>query len=309
MRALSEKFMQDLLREDGILHPVLECVKKDQTLMLAIRENYLNIYYRGGNILRISEKTNGSYKAEFNSEYDKFKHGLPDSPLSIKTWEDAGKWIGSFPCRKEVMNEYFSSHEKTEREFQQVIAWENNQSVISNESEYFITDIEFADNPLKARFDMTSICWPASKRKTGNNCHAALIEMKYGDAAINGISGLIKHLEDMTALISDKDRYARLLSMMESQFNQLDQLGLLKFNKGTSEAKVKLDPAEKPEVIFILANHNPRSSKLEQILDDPEMVNYENSSLFDLRFFVASFSGYGMHVRNMLSLSEFRKLL
>jgi len=309
MRALSEKFMQDLLREDGMLHPVLERVRKDQTLMLAIRENYVNIYYRGGNILRITEKMYGSYKAEFNDEYDKCDYGLPDSPSLIKAREDAEKWIISFPYRKEVMDEYFSTHEKTEREFQQVIARVNNQSVISNESEYFITDIEFADSALKARFDMTSICWPASNRKTGNHCRAALIEMKYGDAAINGTSGLIKHLEDMAVLISDKDRYARLLSMMESQFNQLDQLGLLKFNKGTIEAKVKLDPEVKPEVIFILANHNPRGSKLKDILGDIKMEKFEFSTLFDLRFFVASFSGYGMHVRNMLSLSEFRKLL
>jgi hypothetical protein len=41
---------------------------------------------------------------------------------------------------------------------------------------------------------------------------------------------------------------------MESQFNQLDELGLLKFNKGTSNAKVKLNADEKPEVIFILVN-------------------------------------------------------
>lgn len=301
--------MQDFLQEDGTLHSVLERVKKDHTLMFAIRENYVNIYYRGGDILRITEKTHGSYRAEFNDEYDKCDYGLPDSPSLIKAREDAEKWIISFPYRKTVMDEYFSTHEKTEREFQQLIARENNQSVISNESEYFITDIEFADNELKARFDMTSICWPASRRKTGNNCRAALIEMKYGDAAIKGTSGLIKHLEDMTALISDKDRYSQLLNMMENQFNQLDQLGLLNFNKGTSEAKVKLDPTEKPEVIFMLANHNPRSSKLKDILDDPEMVNYEGSSLFDLRFFVASYSGYGMHVRNMLPLSEFRRLL
>ena len=301
--------MQDLLYEDGMLHPVLERVRKDQTLMLAIRENYVNIYYRGGNILRISEKTNGTYKAEFNREYDKSDHRLLDSPPVIKTSDDAGVWIDSFPYCKEIMDEFFSNHEKTEREFQQVIARENNQSVISNESEYFITDIEFADNALKARFDMTSICWPASNRRTGNHCHAALIEVKYADAAIEGKSGLIKHLENMAALISDKDRYAQLLNMMESQFNQLDQLELLNFNKGTSEAKIKLDPEDKPEVIFILANHNPRSSKLKDIVNDPEMKKFEFSTLFDLRFFVASFSGYGMHVRNMLSLSEFRKLL
>ena len=92
-------------------------------------------------------------------------------------------------------------------------------------------------------------------------------------------------------MISDKSRFADLLLTMEAQFNQLDQLGLLKFNKGTSNAKVKLDVNEKPEVIFFLADHNPRSTKLRTILNDPEVEKYAQSQLFDLRFFVASFAG------------------
>jgi len=82
---------------------------------------------------------------------------------------------------------------------------------------------------------------------------------------------------------------------------------LLTFS-GTSNAKVKLNPEDKPEVIFILANHNPRSTKLQKILSDPEFDKYEQSKLFDLRFFVSSFSGYVLHANNMLTLTEFRKL-
>ena len=93
------------------------------------------------------------------------------------------------------------------------------------------------------------------------------------------------------------------------QFNQLDQLGLVKFNKGSSEAAVELDVKKKPEVIFILANHNPRSSKLKKILDAPEFDAYGKSKRFDLRFFVSTFSGYGMHSNCMLDLFQFRKLL
>ena len=58
-----------------------------------------------------------------------------------------------------------------------------------------------------------------------------------------------------------------MLQTMETQFNQLDELKLLNFNKGVSKAKVKLDPENNPEVIFVLANHNPRSPKLRSILE------------------------------------------
>jgi len=93
------------------------------------------------------------------------------------------------------MDEYFSIHGKAEREFQQLIARENNNSAISNESEYFISDIEVAKP--NARFDIMAICWLADQRKNGNKCKAALIEMKYGDSALTGSASLLKHLKDM----------------------------------------------------------------------------------------------------------------
>ena len=158
-----------------------------------------------------------------------------------------------------------------------MIARENNHSTISNESEYFVSDIEVTE-PY-ARFDIMAIRWLAAQRKNGSNCKVALIEMKYGDGALGGSAGLLKHLKDMEKLVSDKDRYETILLTMESQFNQLDELGLLKFNKGTSNAKVKLNVKDTPEVIFILANHNPRSPKLKTILSDPEMDKFAQSQL------------------------------
>ena len=134
------------------------------------------------------------------------------------------------------------------------------------------------------------------------------MEMKYGDGALGGKAGLLKHLQDIDALISNRDLYADLLMTMESQFNQLDQLGLLNFNRCMNETKVKLDSNDKPEVIFLLANHNPRSSKLSTILDDPEIQAYEQPPHFDLKFYVARFAGYGLHTDCMLDLGEFRKL-
>jgi len=307
MRKLSAKFMGDLVDSDGVLHPILTRVKKDHTLMLAIRENFINIYYRGGNILKIMEHNKGSYQASFDDRYNKSGLLIPDSPSEINNQNDSRSWIDSFPSRKNIMDEYFSTYGKAEREFQQLIARENNNSTISNESEYFVSDIEVTET--YARFDIMAIRWLAAQRKNGNNCKVALIEMKYGDSALTGSAGLLKHLKDMEKLISNKDSYAKLLETMESQFNQLDELGLLKFNKGTSNTKVKLNVDNKPEVIFILANHNPRSPKLKTILSDPEIDKYAQSELFDLRFFVASFSGYGLHSKCMLPLVEFRGLL
>lgn len=309
MRALSDQFMHDLHNPDGTLHPLYTRVKKDKTLMLAIREKSVNIYYRGGNILRVTEQSKGRYTAHFDKNYNAPGQSLPVLPATLKSPADTSQWVDALPLLKQTMDFYFTGHEKAEREFQQLVARENNDSVISNESEYFISDIEFADAALHARFDLLAIRWLANQRKKGSNCKPAFIEMKYADGALAGTAGVLKHLKDMDSLISDRIRYTSLLQTMESQFNQLDQLGLLNFNKGSSNAVVKLDPDDRPEVIFMLANHNPRSTKLKTILSDPEIDSYAQSGKFDLRFYVARFAGYGLHAKCMLSLSEFRGLL
>lgn len=307
MRKLSVEFMKDLIKNDGVLHPILNRVQKDHTLMLAIRENYVNIYYRGGNILKITERNRGDYQTFFDEKYNKSNLPIKDSPVEISKQKDANLWVESFSDRKNIMDEYFSKDPNAEREFQQLIARENNNSTISSESEYFISDIEFTE-PY-GRFDIVAFKWLASQRKNGSNCVPALIEMKYGDGSLGGSAGLLKHLQDMDKLFSSEENSKSLYETMESQFGQLDQLGLLNFNKGTSNARVTINRDEIPEVIFILANHNPRSSKLKTILSDPEFDKYAQSDLFDLKFYVASFAGYGLHAKCMLPLTKFRAFL
>ncbi|HOP06354.1 MAG TPA: hypothetical protein PLF13_03590 [candidate division Zixibacteria bacterium] len=309
MRKLSDSFLSDLASDDGLLHAILERVKQDHTLMLAVRSDYINIYYRGGNLMRIEENKSGSYRCNFNTSYNQTGFPLPELPEVVESVADVAAWVGSFPQIKQVMDIWFSSSEKSEREFQQLIARENNFSNIANASEYFISDIEFADSELHARFDMLAVRWLATQRRTGANCRPALIEVKYGDGALGGTAGMKKHLEDMDQLIADRDRYAAVLETTKCQFDQLDQLGLLRFRHSARETEVSLDPDDKPEVIFVLANHNPRSSKLASILNDPEVLKYGRSDRFDLRFFVAGFAGYGFHARCMLDLDVFRKLL
>jgi len=309
MRALSQAFMNDLLNPDGLLHPILERVKQDHTLMLSIRKDYINIYYRGGNILRVKEQRNGAYSLFFDNQYNKSGVPSPATPDTIESRDAARTWVDSFQNLKGIMDFYFSEYSKPEREFQQLVARENNFSTVANQSEYFVSDIEFADSSIKARFDILAVRWLASQRKNTCNCRPALIEMKYGDGALSGNAGVLKHLQDIDRMVSNRDKYEALLETIELQFNQLDDLGLMTFNRVANWTKIKLDANGKPEVIFVLANHNPRSAKLHTILSDPAIEAYDCSPNFDLRFYVASFAGYALHADCMITLAQFRELL
>ncbi len=309
MRELSSDFLNDFKCPDGILRPVFDRITQDCTLMLAIRDGYVNIYYRGGNILKLHEKNKGTYSTYFDNGYVQSEKPIPTLPPIISRRRDAEEWVDAFPRLKEAMDIYFSKYTKPEREFQQLIARENNFSSVSSGSEYFITDIEFADSEIGARFDMLAIRWLASHRRSIRKCRPALIELKYGDGSLAGNSGLLKHMEDIDSMIKDKKRYSNLIQAMQSQFNQLNELGLFKIRGWEGIAKIELYPDVKPEVIFILSSHNPRSTKLGTLLRNPKFDAYERSHNFDLSFFAASFAGYVLHTDCMLSLSRFREMI
>ncbi|MDK2980182.1 MAG: hypothetical protein PWQ55_529 [Chloroflexota bacterium] len=309
MRTISEHFFQDLHETGGRLHPILKKLHRDQTLQLAIREDSINIYYRGGNILKISELRSGMYQTWFDPKYDRHGRGLPNAPAVIQNAGDAGVWAATFAQRKDLMDEFFSTHRNAEREFQQLVVRENNASPVANSSEYFITDIEAADSGLGCRFDMLAVCWPANRRQNESGCWPAFIEMKYGDQALSNETGILKHLQDFEAFIADRSRYQNACAVMQSQFEQLYALDMLHVNRIKGHKAIQFDPACKPQVIFILAAHNPRSRILGRILYSPELEKYAASPLFDLRFFDACFAGYALHQQCMDDLQTFREKL
>jgi len=123
IRALSEPFYNALKNDDGLLYPLLERVKQDHTLMLAIRDSYINIYYRGGSILKLTEKDKKSYKPFFDKKYNVYDKPVPvdELPDTIDNREHVIKWIDAFPYLKDIMDSFFSKNSKPEREFQQLV--------------------------------------------------------------------------------------------------------------------------------------------------------------------------------------------
>lgn len=304
MGHLSEQFFRDL--QTGNLSPLLERVRQDNTLMLAIRKGYITIYYRGGSLLKIQENKS-MYAVSFDHNYNTSpgKHRILSLDLldSITTIDDANSLIGHIPQLKEIMDFHITANPKEEREYRQVVVRENNYSSISNGTEYFILDTEIEDTILDGQFVLSGIKWDAQKRQHLSTCKPVFIEMKYGDSSLGGTAGLLSQLERIGTFVHDRPNYEHFLKSMEEQFKQLDTLNLIQF-KHPRDVDLHLDPDDKPEFIFLLANHNPRASKLKSILTDPHFQAKANAAPFELLFSVTSFAGYSLHSRSMYTLDQ-----
>lgn len=299
MRGLSDAFITTL--KSGFLKPVLDIVKHDPTLCLEIRENYINIYYRGGNILKVAqrERKNVSFLAHFEKKYF-ISNAPPVLPQhSLDTLKDVSNWIDIVPSLKHEMDLWFGKHPKDEREFQQLMVRENNFGNVAKSTDYFICDIEYTKPNAKYRFDLIGVHWPSSPvvRKNNKNLGLAFIEIKYLDKALKNSSGLIEHLKAVESLVSDENSLKSFVEEMKKVFNQKRELGLI-----VKTNTIESISAVNPELIFILANHDPESKVLLKELKQIDVKKHKNIAI---KFAVSNFMGYGLYEQNIHQLDIF----
>lgn len=165
-RGLSGWMLEQLLDPDGRLHPVLCAVRDDPELDLQIRDDFLNIYYRGGNLMEIRQPASGAktLKARFDSKYiqtasvspwktapDEGERQVHASLLAapdllderdLRSVEHVRRHVGSFALRKAAMraNKKPGRRPKPELEAQQGVVSGNNHSADNN---YLICDTEY----------------------------------------------------------------------------------------------------------------------------------------------------------------------
>ena len=287
-RCLSQEFIDDLLH--GKLNALLLTVKQDHSLSLEIRSDYINIYYRGGNLLTVSKK-HRVYNYKFDFRYMLDNGGLWSSPTKdkLQCLED---YLECFPQLKREMDFWFSKHQKLEREIQQAILRENNLTSISGDTDYFITDIEYANTENKSRFDLLGIKWLSNSvsRKNVNEPSLVLGEVKYGDNALTGSAGIVKHFEDLQKFIFSGN-FVALYDEVNCQINQKIELGLM----GELNHFINLDRKKKPEFIIILANHKPASTLLKRELKKALVACPELTKFVDIRIAQSSLMGYGLY--------------
>ena len=229
MRKLNDRFLADLT-DEGILSRIRDLVKFDTSLCLEIRNDCINIYYRGGSMMRIrAEESTDNYLVEFDENYFRYKERslLQKLPRRVGTDGEIKSWLTSVPHLKAAMDSFLGKHPKEEREFQQVILRDNNFGSIARSTDYYICDIEYQSQ--NGRFDMIAVQWPSnpSERKEIANRRLAFIEVKHGDGALEGTAGVRKHIEDVNAFASIPENLNQIKKEMIDIFNQKMYLDLI----------------------------------------------------------------------------------
>ena len=293
MRKISQQFIDDLNNNE--LKPFLDNVKVDDALCLEIRKNYINIYYRGGNLFKITPSKGKGYKVFFDTGYSK-EHR--EQIESIDPY-DCEKWIANAPLLKAEMDRYLSSHPKLEREFQQLIERENNTSSIAAGTDYFIADIEYANRANGSRFDMLAVKWRSCgkgiDRQDPKKATLAFIEVKYGDKALKNDAGLGKHVADIISFLDKPDVRRQITEEVNSLYSQKRDLGLM---TNAPREPVQIQPESAMELILLIGNHNPYST----VLDTELMAVFKSKdyqSLLglgcEIKIARASLLGYGLY--------------
>jgi hypothetical protein len=286
MRKISDKFINDLI--SGELHALQKLLLKDQTLSLCIRKDYVNVYYRGGNIIRITELKNG-YKFVFNDNYCIDNNNLWKTfhSIGLSTLED---YIKCLPYLKREMDNWFSSHTKMEREIQQMVMRNNNIGVVSRKTDYVIVDVEYVNSTIKSRFDMVGI--------NQNKNKLAIFEIKYGNQSTQGSAGLEKHILDIYDFYRS-DFIKKLAVEAQSLYDQMVNLGLIDSKKSYS----KIGEKNKFEYILIMGNY---SDGMDSIIEEVNKAIKKNSDISQeicIRVAKANFMGYGLFEDNMIDIN------
>ncbi|MCA6433918.1 MAG: hypothetical protein IM574_09940, partial [Cytophagales bacterium] len=218
---------------------------------IGVRNNYLNLYYNCDSIAKIDYKKQTN---EVTCEIDKYY--IDGKHYSKKDKEKRYKIEQSEILKQyEVIKNHSKSRGTPEKKAQSKLVLLNNGN---KESNWFCIDVEYVKQfnnknekekaDFNGRFDIIAISTKVKPHRV------ALIELKYGEGAIGGNSGIFKHVDDFTKFC-DK-------GFFESHLQQ-EIIEIIKSHKelGISvpfESPERTDITTTPEFYFITLNNNSK---------------------------------------------------
>lgn len=312
MRRLTDNLFNAL--NDGKLHSLLEYVQNDDTLDMEFRYNYITIYYRGGALLTVeeieSENTDGEKKYRYN-----WKGITKKYLLTSKLKHNAKQFEEYIPEAKHIIDRYIcigSKNHLGEKEIQQLVVKENNYSPNSNDTDYFIVDMEYKyalTEERDVRFDLIAIRWDSNgNARKKDEVSLAIIEVKQGYQSVTSSTsspGLWMHQKDFEAFVDKKKKEKSLEAFCKDMvdiFKQKCALRLIKGNDRMGKMKIEDDIKWSPDIEFIclLANYKESSSNFIAEL----MGEEDNNSMKPCKIIVSNYTGYGLFANNIIDISS-----
>lgn len=239
VRGINKVFIESL--HSGKLSGFLDLAKSNPDVCLEIRKHYINLYYRGGNAVKIShDRRVNTYTCKFDEKYcqNKNDESMLDFIRNMNN-KDPDEFLKNFDVIKHEMDTWLDLHKNAERDFQHNL-------IKRNHNKFRIIDIEYAGRTSlgnKFRIDMIGINMDTEGNKL------VLVENKYGDK-ISGSSGVLKHLNDMLAIINDEVTFTQLIQSVNNIILNKKDLDLLDF---TLDGKFEKSDVE---ILFVLGNYS-----------------------------------------------------
>lgn len=285
MRKLNDNFIKN-----NDLVKIADIIKNDDTLLFCIKNNYINVYYRGVSILKFED-----IKGIDKSNYDKTYF----SKLSLSI-SNICEWIANIGTLKNLIDTQISKF-PVEKEFQQLVVRTNTSSKLALESDYYFVDIESIDPDMKGcRFDIVGFKW--SNRKNISKCQLSIVEMKYGKDAFDNMT---KHFSDILYL----DGHYHLEDLKKqtiSQFRQLKELGLINLSSGADKNADDIKELDdKAECIILFSDMNPKSELTYRIYKEAIKTQSKLKNI-EIKFAVSSLMGYALFNQFVLDLDQFK---
>ena len=250
MRKLSESFMEALSR--GFISGIRKTVIDDKDLDFQIRNNYINIYYKGNSLLKLTEVSPKKYKVDI---HPKFIGSIPIPDLVDE--KSAKVFINRIPDLKENIIRHGVT--SLEVEYEQLIIRANNNEKRNN-SEFFVIDRQYATPG--GRFDLTSIFWKRNKRKSGQIVPLCFMEIKFAlnqdiKDVHNQIDRYYNEIKKNTDYIAKEAgvilRQKLELGLFDQDLNRLEAMKTLKISRDIDEY----------QFILVLVDYNPFSKSLD----------------------------------------------
>lgn len=246
-RGIRQEFIVDL--REGKLSDIYEFVCDDDNLSLEIRKDYINIYYKGGNLLKIDNSEEvGKYSFEFDTEYCADE----DTKKKIKSWKTADAFTRDNLIFLKDQIDSWLAKDTAERKFQ-------HEALLNCKS---IADIEYQVGGNKKgsyRIDMILL----------QNDHVVLVENKSGIGSISSRisnskelkAGIRKHYRDFVDLATNPDKRKDLIDSLNNiQKNKFDLMLIPEKKTVSQDAKI--------DFLFVLHDYNYESTLFSREVKD-----------------------------------------